>query len=117
MVRYVDKECAYCGKKMIHVAHSRKYCNDCRKKAENDRAKIHYKSRKNRVPIVKHTPYYGDFSQCKTCKYRGIMDNSMKFCDYFSIVGQKRPSKEPSPNCTSYEKGKPDKKTKIFSLH
>lgn len=97
-----NKKCELCGKTMRNVRRNRKYCYECNKKKWHRSEKIHYGMKIKHKPPDKINPNYGDFSQCKTCIYRGVFTQS---CDYYFIVGHRRPS-EPSPNCTVYKKGR-----------
>lgn len=101
-MKIISRKCVLCGKPIQNVVHTRKYCDDCGKNARHKSEKIHYGQKVKRKPPDNKNPHYGDFSQCKSCVYRGMTTGT---CDYYEIVGRRRPC-DPSPNCTVYEKGK-----------
>lgn len=102
-VRYVDKECEYCGKRMVMVSSRRKYCDSCQEKVKNESCKVHYKTRKNAPKPVRDIR---DITQCRTCKYSEYLGGGNNIiCNYIEVMGHMRGC-EPSPNCTKYEKGK-----------
>lgn len=104
------KVCKDCG--AVFYAETRRFrkCPECKlkRKVENARKeKAKYKKpcpklKKEKTEKPKEKIIINQ-KQCRTCLYRWQGSEKVLGCDYYELVGHRRPS-EPSPNCTCYKK-------------
>lgn len=86
---------------MTGVSRQRKYCATCQRIVANMRMRKCYAKAKKMPKRAKK--YYGDASQCRTCRFWGVLAKGQMFCDYIEICGKMRGC-DPSPNCNKYER-------------
>jgi hypothetical protein len=108
----VDKKCEDCGALLIQVYPSRKYCDACGKKRQNEK-KAHYRTVKGRkgsdtvAPIPNPNAKY-----CKGCMYWWGAFEGYEVCNYIFCKGHRRPC-PPGKDCTEKVIGKMKRSRKL----